>query len=321
MPSPPKIHFVRHAQGYHNLGAQFSNIRDPRLTPVGESQCANLQKGHFPAERQQSLSLIAASPLTRTLHTAFIAFQSALTKKDSKCKPTILAIPDAQETSDYPCDTGSDVPVLQKLCEEQKWPVDLSLLKDDWNVKTIDGRYSPASSALVVRARDCRKFLREKARELSDSGDKDVEIVLVTHGGYLHYLTGDWEDAAKFSGTGWENTEYRTYEFEDSFLSNSDDEASLLETMSSRKRRGVDYPQLGHEKQEVFFKQMMQYWEDQGLDNPDKISPAVVEKEATSEEHGQQPADLERQVTKAADHLESMEINTQPQMKTIKLIA
>ncbi len=321
MPSLPKIHFVRHAQGFHNLGAEFSNIRDPRLTPLGVSQCANLQKEHFPAERQRSLSLITASPLTRTLQTANFSFQPALTTKDSKCKPTILAIPDAQETSDYPCDTGSDVPVLQKACEEQKWPVDLSLLKDDWNIKTLDGRYSPASAALVVRARDCRKLLREKARELSNSGDENVEIVLVTHGGYLHYLTGDWEDAAKFSGTGWENTEYRTYEFETSFLSDSDDTASLSETMPSRRRRGVNYPQLGHEKQEVFFKKMMQSWENQGLQTPENVSPAPVKEEAKAEEHGQQPADLERQVTKAADHLEKMEINTQPQVKTVKLVA
>src|SRR6202012_4292013 len=97
MPSQPRIHLVRHAQGFHNLGNEFHSLPDPRLTPLGESQCAKLQEEHFPAERQQSLSLITASPLTRTLHTAFLTFKPALTSADAKCKSTIFAIPDAQE--------------------------------------------------------------------------------------------------------------------------------------------------------------------------------------------------------------------------------
>ncbi|OCT53444.1 phosphoglycerate mutase family protein [Cladophialophora carrionii] len=319
MHSQPKIHLVRHAQGFHNLGTEFHSLPDPRLTPLGESQCAKLQEEHFPAERQESISLITASPLTRTLHTAFLTFKPALTSKSVKCKPTILAIPDAQETSDYPCDTGSDVPVLKAFVEEQKWPVDLSLLTDTWNVKTLENRYSPASAAIKARARDCRKLLREKARELARGGDDNVEIVLVTHGGYLHYLTDDWEDAAKLSGTGWENTEYRTYTFETSFLSDDDSEAHLTETLDSRHRRGISHPMPDHEKQKELFERMMQGWEDQGLQNPAKLSPAVVDEEA--EEHGQQPADLQRHVTHAADEAEKTEINTQTQPQSVTVRA
>jgi hypothetical protein len=218
----------------------------------------------------------------------------------------------------FPCDTGSDVSTLKEIIREQNWPVDISLLDDNWNVKTLNSRYSAASSAIRIRARDCRKLLREKARELADSGDEDVQIVLVTHGGYLHYLTEDWEDAAKFSGTGWENTEYRTYSFEHSFTSDSDSDAYIIETMESRKRRGLDHPTLDHGKQEEIFHRMMQGWEDQGLQNPDKVS-IEAGKEAASEEQGQIPADLERQITKAADEAEKTQINTRPQ--TIKISA
>ncbi|EXJ64042.1 hypothetical protein A1O7_00377 [Cladophialophora yegresii CBS 114405] len=316
MPSQPMIHLVRHAQGFHNLGTEFHSLPDPRLTPLGESQCAKLQEEHFPAERQQSISLITASPLTRTLHTAFLTFKPALSSQGTKCKPTILAIPDAQETSDYPCDTGSDVPVLKAFIEEQKWPVDLSLLTDTWNVKTLENRYSPASAAIKARARDCRKLLREKARDLASNGDENVEIVLVTHGGYLHYLTDDWEDAAKLSGTGWDNTEYRTYTFETSFLSDDDSQAHLTETRESRQRRGISHPMPDHEEQKGLFDRVMQGWEDQGLQNPAKLSPAVADEEA-AEEHGQQPADLQRHVTQAADEAEKTEINTQNQPQSV----
>ena len=318
MPSAPQIHLVRHAQGFHNLGHEFHTLSDPRLTPLGESQCAKLQAEHFPAERQKSLSLITASPLTRTLHTAYLTFKPALTTENAKCQPKILAIPDAQETSDFPCDTGSDVPVLKEITKESNWPVDLSLLDEKWNVKSLNSRYSAASSAICKRARDCRKFLREKARELSDGGDDNVEIVLVTHGGYLHYLTEDWEDAAKFSGTGWENTEYRTYNFEHDFSSNSDNEAYLLESAESRKRRGVEHPPPNHDIQREIYHKMMQGWEDQGLQNPSKLSTEDGANEVP-EEHGQQPADVAKQATKAADEAEKIDINLQPH--TVKVSA
>ena len=319
MPSQPRIHLVRHAQGFHNLGSEFHSLQDPRLTPLGESQCAKLQEEHFPADLQRSLSLITASPLTRTLHTAYLTFRPALTSENTKCRPGILAIPDAQETSDYPCDTGSDLPVLQEFVKEQDWPVDLSLLTSTWNVKTLNNRYSPASAAIKNRARDCRILLRQKARELVEQGDEDVQIVLIAHGGYLHYLTDDWEDADKFSGTGWENTEYRTYTFESAFTSNDDGEAYLMETKESRETRGKTHPMLDHAQQQELFERMMQGWEDQGLQNPAKLSPAAVDEEVTAEEHGQQPADLERHITKAANEAEKMDVNTRPQ--TVKASA
>ncbi|OAP58388.1 hypothetical protein AYL99_07478 [Fonsecaea erecta] len=316
MPAQPKIHLVRHAQGFHNLGSEFHSLHDPRLTPLGESQCATLQERHWPAERQQSLSLITASPLKRTLHTALLTFSPAL-KSNAKCKPAILAIPDAQETSDFPCDTGSDLDVLRSFCAEQDWPVDLSLVTESWNVKTLNNRYSPASQAIKARARDCRRLLRQKARELVESGDDNVEIALVTHGAYLHYLTNDWEDATKLSGTGWENTEHRTYHFEHAFDSDSDEDAFLTETMESRQRRGVNHPMQPHSKQHELFQRMMQGWEDQGLPNPSKLSHAAVADEEIIEEQeksGQEPADAERHITMAADEV-------QPQPASVQVTA
>ncbi|EHY57932.1 hypothetical protein ABEF92_001703 [Exophiala dermatitidis] len=291
MPSQPRIHLVRHAQGFHNLGSEFHSLPDPRLTPHGESQCATLQAEHFPPEKQQNISLVTASPLCRTIHTAHLVFSPAL--HNGKCVPCILAIPDAQETSDFPCDTGSDPEVLRSICKENGWNVDLSLVTEGWNIKTLDSRYSPASDAIKARARDCRVLLRQKARELSQRGDTDVELVLVTHGGFLHYLTNDWEDADNLSGTGWQNCEARTYVFENDFADDADGDAYFVETMESRTKRGKNYPMFDHQKQEELFHKTMQGWEDQGLQNPAKLGVPLEPEDAEvndAEVEGQKPA-------------------------------
>jgi broad specificity phosphatase PhoE len=293
MPSV-KLILVRHAQGFHNLGAEFHSLPDPKLTPKGEEQCAALQATHFPADRQQSITLVTASPLTRTLHTAYSTFRPILGPEKR-----ILAIPDAQETSDYPCDTGSDPEVLEEICQKHGWPVDLSLITPGWNVKTLDNRYSPASDAIQARARDTRLLLRQKAQELAATHDA-VEIVLVAHGGYLHYLTDDWEDAHKLNGTGWENCEHRTYHFESDVFSSDDGEAYLVETPDSRRRRGKTHPQYPHSQQAELFRVMMQGWEDQGLQNPTKIGPT----DAASS--GQEPAAKNMNVDPTTGEVEVM---------------
>jgi broad specificity phosphatase PhoE len=261
----PVIHCIRHGQGFHNLGAGFYSLRDPSLTPLGEEQCEILQKTYF--QDQSNISLVSASPLCRALHTAFLTFSPALTS-DSKCPPQILALPDVQETSDDLCDIGSDPSLLRSKAAENKWPVDLSLIKDDWNVKTLENRYSPHSSAIKARARDARILLRQKIRDLVRSGDTDAQVILVTHGSYLHFFTDDWEDSYQYPGTGWHNCETRSYTFEEDLMADIDREARLTETVESRRKRGKTYPMYKREKQPELFQLGMQRWESQGLQRP-----------------------------------------------------
>lgn len=264
----PIIHCVRHGQGFHNVEPGHYDLPDPRLTPLGEEQCETLRKALF--AEQSNISLVTASPLCRTLHSASIIFNAALTS-NGKCPPQILAIPDAQETSDDPCDIGSDPALLRETANKNGWPVDLSLIKDGWNIKTLGNRYSPHSNAISARARDARIFLRQKIRELVQHGDPDAEVVLVTHGGFLHFFTDDWEEAEYFPGTGWRNCETRSYVFENDFTTDKDGEARLTETMESRQRRGKTYPMSGREKQPTLFEAAMQSWEKQGLQRPDRL--------------------------------------------------
>lgn len=68
-------------------------------------------------------------------------------------------------------------------------PVDLSLVHDGWNNK-VD-KWAPNSEAIIARAKEARKWLKERPEK---------EIVLVTHGGYLHYFTEDWSDSNLYAG-------------------------------------------------------------------------------------------------------------------------
>jgi broad specificity phosphatase PhoE len=154
---------------------------------------------------------VTASPLRRTLYTALESFAPVF---ESNPDLKIIALPDIQETSDVPCDTGSDPSILK---EEFKTGVDLDLVQDGWNNKVgsslfcnseiastvfsawcthiclekLSGRYEPTNKALKERARAARRWLKARPEK---------EIVMVTHGGFLHYFTEDWEDSSQFQG-------------------------------------------------------------------------------------------------------------------------
>ncbi|EME89037.1 uncharacterized protein MYCFIDRAFT_181416 [Pseudocercospora fijiensis CIRAD86] len=212
----PTIYCVRHAQGYHNLCVENHHMPDPDLTELGEEQCRNLQK-NFP--HHDKIDLIVASPIRRTLHTALLSFHDTIQRKGLK----VIALSELQETSDLPCDTGSEKSKLEKEFANQ--PVDLSLVPDGWNCKR--GKWSPTSQAIQARARQARQWL--KSRE-------EKNIVVVTHGGFLHYFTKDWDAFEQSAGTGWQNTEFRWFYFKQEH-DEKDEEADVEEWPESKVRR------------------------------------------------------------------------------------
>ncbi|EEQ83626.2 phosphoglycerate mutase [Blastomyces dermatitidis ER-3] len=251
----PIIHCVRHAQGFHNLSHANHIIPDPLLTPHGESQCRDLS-AEFPHHSQ--IDLVVASPLRRTIYTALLAFEDQIKNKGL----TIIALPEIQETSDVPCDVGSDLTVLQKEVDDNGLPVDLKLVGEDWNSKKE--KWAPSAEAIANRAREARRWLKARPEK---------EIVIVTHGGFLHYFTEDWEDSTLYQGTGWRNTEYRTYTFAASVDQDDlygrpvdGDNASIIETRESRTRRGRPAEAPSRDLQKQFFVQAMTGWENQILE-------------------------------------------------------
>lgn len=173
----PTIHLVRHAQGYHNLTVENESIHDPDLTPLGETQCANVRDVFV---HHDKLTRLVASPLRRTLNTCIAAFGT------DNLYP-ILALDLLQEVSASPCDTGSD-PLA--LTEEFGDKVEVRGLGKGtaWTDKGPDSKFAPTVEKLTARAKEARRAMRSLAGDL---GGND-HIAVVTHGGFLHFLTDDW---------------------------------------------------------------------------------------------------------------------------------
>ncbi|KAF2837599.1 phosphoglycerate mutase family protein-like protein [Patellaria atrata CBS 101060] len=234
---PQTIHLVRHAQGYHNLNSDNHRLHDPELTELGKQQCADL-RASFPTK--ESVDLIVASPLRRTIYTALLSFADVLEKDQSM---RLVTLPELQETSDLPCDTGSNLETLLKEFEGK--PVDLNRVVEGWNSKR--GYWAPTAQAVTERAKAARQWLRDR---------KENEIVVVAHGALLHFLSNDWHGATNFQGTGWRNCEVRTYNFDPK----SGDEAYLFETSASReRRRGAEKP-LGEAEQRNLMQLVVKDW-------------------------------------------------------------
>jgi broad specificity phosphatase PhoE len=78
-----KVHFIRHAEGFHNVASRETGsneclsdmaLWDARLTPAGIEQCKTLRAelAHRPSQGRSftHFDLVVISPLTRTLETA-----------------------------------------------------------------------------------------------------------------------------------------------------------------------------------------------------------------------------------------------------------
>ncbi|KAB5542969.1 histidine phosphatase superfamily [Coniochaeta sp. 2T2.1] len=237
------IHLVRHAQGYHNLSTENQQIRDPDLTPLGEEQCAALRSS-FPYH--DKVTHLVASPMRRTLRTCLLSFADEV-----EAGKKVVALPEVQELSTLPCDVGSDPDVLARDFGGDGGKVDLSLVKEGWNDKSSGSEWEPSIGKLEERARRARVWLRDLAKSEGEGGDggEEKHIVVVSHGGFIHFFTEDWDGMNPSAGTGWANAEYRTYEFVDE--SGKDENASLKETRPSwRRRRGSAIPLTETEQRE-----------------------------------------------------------------------
>ncbi|KAL1306223.1 hypothetical protein AAFC00_004315 [Neodothiora populina] len=247
--APSTITCVRHAQGFHNLTVANHAIHDPLLTPMGEEQCRILAQ-NFPKAHMDQIELIIASPLKRTIYTALLSFAPVIKQKNLK----VLLLPELQETSDLPCDTGSSLEEIRKEFAGQ--PIDTSIMEmsqnADWTSKT--GRWAPNSSAIEERAKVAREFLYSR---------DEKEVAVVTHGGFLHYFTQDWSDISRLdgtpsAGTGWANTEYRHY-----IVTTPNGEVQLVETPESRKKRLPDVKPLSKEEQKNLQRATQAQWAEQ----------------------------------------------------------
>ncbi|CAI7656073.1 uncharacterized protein N7487_003287 [Penicillium crustosum] len=237
----PIVHFVRHAQGVHNLSHENHHLPDPELTPLGEEQARALG-ATFPA--LENIQLILSSPLRRTIQTALLAFPSHV--GDGALK--VIAWPEVQEASDLNCDTGSDL--LDIKAEFEKLPVDFTLVEPGWHIK--QGKWAPAAGRLLERAQLAREWLSQRPEK---------EIVVVSHGCFLHFLTEDWVNADNSHVTDWANAEVRSFAFEHE----EDGRPVLCETIESRERRGLEPVALSKEQRLELQQTKLQTWIEWGV--------------------------------------------------------
>ncbi len=174
------IHLVRHAQGYHQLPLSHPDIglRDPELTSYGREQS---QRFCAQFTHHKDIDLLCASPMRRTLLTTLLTFEPEVSGG-----MRVVALPDAQETTDAPSDIGSPPSTLMKEFGDQ---IDYSNLSNDWYSKT--GHNAVDHASLLARARRLRRWVR---------GRKEKTIVIVTHGAFAHFITGNIDEKGQQIG-------------------------------------------------------------------------------------------------------------------------
>ena len=184
-----RLHLVRHAEGTHNL-AHDTTILDPPLTAKGVTQSQSLCQD-FPYH--DNVGLVLASPLRRTLNTALLGFRNSTDQ--SFYAPgsgagvlngaQLVLEPEVQAHSARPCDTGSDIAILRSEFHDLPW--ETMQLDDTFPEKK--GLYAADPESLRLRGARIQRQLKEQFQRLA--GTNRPDIVVVTHGGFLRFVSGD----------------------------------------------------------------------------------------------------------------------------------
>ncbi|KAK5048249.1 hypothetical protein LTR84_005919 [Exophiala bonariae] len=187
-----KVYIIRHGQGVHNT---FQNpdprdalLRDAKLTIKGQQQSVGLGQGFVD---RNTVGVVMASPLRRSVHTALLGFSSVLNKRYFLSSEggvaggiDLILDPRLQEIDDELYNTGS---TGEQLLAE--WPnLDTALLVAPWPEKS--GVFDPSGDAVKQRAADIRQELWQRLNELTTQPVRR-DIVLVSHGGFIQELTED----------------------------------------------------------------------------------------------------------------------------------
>ncbi|KAH8726203.1 histidine phosphatase superfamily [Phaeosphaeriaceae sp. PMI808] len=180
---PPTLILIRHAQALHNQTHDWS-FHDPKLTDLGEQQSRELHESIKASKIGNEVELIVASAMRRTLQTATIGLDW-LIKKGIK----VLPDPGWQENADKPCDTGSQISVMEKEFPQYDFStVDPSYTDKTTNLST--NPYAFTEKAIVARGQTCLETLYKRPEKV---------IAVVSHSGFLRtavcnrmFFNADW---------------------------------------------------------------------------------------------------------------------------------
>jgi len=183
-PGEKLIHFVRHAQGFHNIDSAIMKQPaglDARLTEEGCQQCAALahKVGDLTPE------LIVSSPLTRTLQTSALCFGKQLA-----AGVPLVALESVRETVNYLCDarrplsaivgevhSATGITVDTSGCEHEHDELWLAYERKHGTQAVFGGHRESANLPLLAeRARAAFAWL---------GGRSEREIIIVSHSAFL----------------------------------------------------------------------------------------------------------------------------------------
>jgi len=160
-------------------------IHDPGLTAGGYEE-ARLFAEQYP--HLQAPQIILTSHLRRCLQMA-----SEINTYLSEARPNlgnirIVAHPDLQEVSIYPCDTGSPLEVLHAEFpnidfSDALFP-EIYPRSAEVEVRKEDTIFDDIPDLLARRAERIREYIK---RDLDDT-----EIIVISHGSFLHFLLNWW---------------------------------------------------------------------------------------------------------------------------------
>jgi len=164
-------------------------IHDPGLTPRGKEEARQFPQLY---EYHIKPTLVVSSPLRRCLQTTAIAFGPMIHSGELRA----LAHPGLQEISNDICDTGTPLDDLRREFPEIQFRDEL-FPQDAWprsdQFEKSGTIYANKPTLLRRRAVEFREWLRDV---------EDTEIIVVTHGGFVHFLYDDWRG---FPGESWSN--------------------------------------------------------------------------------------------------------------------
>ncbi|KAI1274496.1 histidine phosphatase superfamily [Xylaria sp. FL0933] len=230
----PVIDFIRHAESTHNTTGNLYE-RDPNLTSNGEWQAYRLGKSY---PFMNKISHVVSSPMRRAIRTGLLAFENVLLQGKR-----VILLPELQETGFLPSDTGQPAEELEASFRPQ---IDSTLLERKWWLKRQGSKYVPDVALVEARAREARVFLRELAQEAPD----DAHIIVISHGGFLHFLTDNYSGLTEKCFTTYDNTAVRSFQFAD--INGTDHDARLVETDESVQRSRLPrFTELSDEEKEL----------------------------------------------------------------------
>ncbi|KAK3685965.1 histidine phosphatase superfamily [Podospora appendiculata] len=160
--SPTTVHILRHGQSLHNVDRNHQ-FPDPPLTDIGRSQAKAVNPAAAP-------DLIVVSPMTRTLETTLLAFDSFISNPESRLN--IQVWPELRETHDFSIYNKG----VSRAELELKFPqFGFSECRKEWDYPQHNREDA------VTRA----ETVRRRIKNLSGS---HKNIFLVTHRGFIAFL-------------------------------------------------------------------------------------------------------------------------------------